>query len=303
MAENRLRTLTARAVARISPAFAIGLLILLILAVALTLRLGNPLGRATGVDRFQHQVQIGRLELASTDAHPHMDTLAHWSADYLDSITRSLGLPQAPITIRLLSNKRAFQRYGQEHILGFTRRMDFCYYPTDRCVYGYFMSMRELRPRLQHELLHAVLHNSRSDLPLWFEEGLAELSEDFIFADGRLQLDGIQRRRMQLARKYAKRDQLPSPNDLSQLGPRRFYGRQAALYYSASYSVVLLLHQQSRLEQTLQSGQASVDVANYLRFVQDSGAWDEPQAIAPAGVQVAKRVWVFKTGVLGNANL
>ncbi|MFW5830175.1 MAG: hypothetical protein ACOCXA_07935 [Planctomycetota bacterium] len=291
---------------RISPAFPIGLALLLIVAVVLTIRLGNPLGRATGIDRFTHSVQCDRLTLASTEAHPHLDHIAEWAATYVRAISTELGIPEVPVTVRLLINKRSFVHYGSDHILGFNRNMDFCYYPSDRCVYGYFMRIYDLRPRLQHELLHAVLHASRSRLPLWFEEGLAELSEDFEFDHNGVRLEGIQRRRMQLARRHAARDTLPDPTQLGQLGPRRFYGRDATLNYSAAYSLVLFLHQQQRLLYSLRSGSATLDQEQYKRFVIEPAAWDQPQPVQTATTDVdlagPRRIWVVDTGVLGNAS-
>ena len=71
---------------------------------------------------------------------------------------------------------------GQGHIVGFSPSMDFCYAPGEKMIYGYWMRERSMRPRLQHEILHAM-RDRRLPMPIYLEEGIAELMEGYQYSD------------------------------------------------------------------------------------------------------------------------
>jgi len=269
------QSFTQKVMRRVSVAFPLATLLLLLVCIVVTIGLGNPLGRPTGVQHFNHQVESGQVQFESTSPDRRMEELAAWADGYLTSLAGHFSLPRATATVRLLDSRRDYVEFGERFIPGFHREMDFCYSPASRAVYGYMTSTRKMRPRLQHELLHALADSvQQAEWPLWLEEGLAEYCESLEANEqGVLELSAVQYDRMRSVGRSALHGELFNPDRLRHLGRSAFMGKDADLHYSISYSVVLMLARQDRLHESLRRGVVLIDHQELHDFVTNPHAW------------------------------
>lgn len=276
---------------------------LIVVAVTVSFGRGNPLGMATRTVSFPATATSGPVTVLCTVEDASLAETARWADGYLASLSSWLGVESAPVTIRLFESQGAFQDYGRAHLPGFNTGMAFCYFPGDNTIYGRLARDSALRVHLQHEMFHSLARQRFNKLPLWLNEGTAELCEGLALGEGRLQLVRLQYERLRNAgRQVALRGTI-TPDTLGATGPAQFYGRKGDQYYSVAYSTVLLLHQQGRLADALRQSNASVARSDYDAFVTEPAHWDkallaamDPRPAAPdAGTAV-----VASANVLGN---
>lgn len=276
---DTLRATVKRTARGVSMFFPLVLAAVVVGAALFTLTLGNPLGRPTGVAQFPHQARSGQVTVESTVRDEGLIEIADWADGYLAALGKRFAAPTPPITVRLLESRAAFERFGERRIPGFHGGMDFCYNPVDRAIYAWHDRSHSFRPRLRHELFHALAHGTHlGTWPLWVEEGVAELCEDLDLDErGTLSLDGIQSDRLRTAGRHALRTNALDTRSLAARGHAAFTGPDRNLSYSLAYSVALLLEREGRLVEALSSGFLLVDRERYRAFVTDPGAWRQPQ--------------------------
>jgi hypothetical protein len=241
-------------------------------------------------------------QIASEKSRDELPQLAAWLDHYRSQTFATLNgasstvtwSSEPPLSVRLLANRRSFQRFGRHFI---RPRMDFCYSPLDRTVYGYWMSPNDLQPRLRHEMMHALLHwSGRDQMPLWLEEGICELFE-YVRIDPndpiQLTVTHVQGPRM-LAAARAFREASPEAL-LKDARDRDFAGPERDFLYNAGYAVALWLYRQGRLDEAWQAGGTlHLDPKALTRFVLDPGAWSQPTRPSVE----AERSWEVSLGAI-----
>lgn len=276
---------------------------LIVVAVTVTFGRGNPLGMVTRTVGFPATATSGPVTVLCTVDDSGLAGLAQWAEDYGKRLGGWLGVEPAPVTIRLFDSQDAFQDFGRSHLPGFTTSMAFCYFPGDHSIYGRLMRDATLRTHLQHEMFHALAHQRFARLPLWINEGTAELCEGLSTAESRLQLVSLQYERLRTAgRQVALRGSI-TPDSLGATGPSQFYGRNGDKYYSVAYSSVLLLQHQGHLADALHQGGVIPAKADYDSFVTDPATWDKAlvTALAPRPAAAGGSAGALaSTGVLGD---
>lgn len=260
---------------------------LIVVAAAVTFGRGNPLGMATRTVDFPASATSGPVTVLCTVEDAELAATARWADGYLTDLSRWLGVAPAPVTIRLFASQGSFQDFGRARLPGFNGGMAFCYFPGDNTIYGRLAKDTALRTHLQHEMFHSLARQRLPNLPLWLNEGTAELCEGLIAGDGRLQLARLQYERLRTAGRQVALKGSVTPDTIASAGPTQFYGRNGDRYYSVAYSSVLLLQRQGRLVDTLRQPGAAIARAEYDAFVTDTAAWDQALVTAfvprPAG--------------------
>ncbi len=255
--------------------FLIPVLILTVVigAIALTVGLGNPLGRAIGRKPWVEAKTAGRVTVASTVDDRDNAVLATWGEEYLAGLDALLGIEAGPVRVNLLRDKREYIEYCSAYVPGFNRDMQFCYSRRRRAVYGYHQALFRLKPLLRHEMFHAVAHARLPDLALWLDEGIAEYLEDCESVDGRLVHVDVQGGWLRMAYQ-ARRDPERSPHLLPQVGERLFYSRRGRIWYALAYSTTLYLAKSGLLADCITGEKIALPAAGYADYIA-SGDWDE----------------------------
>jgi hypothetical protein len=267
---------------------ALGLFGLIAIAVVMAITLGNPFGQATGLEAFKHSVTVGNVTVQTTESNRGLTELATWADRYATAISARHGLEPVPVMIRLLDDKRAYRTYGKRYIRGFKSTMEGVYDRRTRALYLWRTRESKLKPMLQHEIFHAIAHIRLPKLPLWFEEGIAELAEGYrLEADGTLRLDDVQTGYMRHVAGLINSKSKLHPGQLPSITYQRFYGPQNRTWYGLSYSVALYLERQGRLGQVMQSGSASINRDNYNRFATRPRSWVSGPGPEPVGGSVS----------------
>ncbi len=274
---------------------------LIVVAVTVTFGRGNPLGMATRATAFPASASSGQVTVLCTVEDAGLPELARWADSYLARLGGWLGVEPAPVTIRLFDRQGAFQDFGHAHLPGFNSSMAFCYFPGDNTIYGRLTRDTALRVHLQHEMFHSLARQRLAGLPLWLNEGTAELCEG-LATDGDLRLARLQHDRLRTAGRQVALKGSVTPESLAGAGPTQFYGRNGDKYYSVAYSSVLLLQRQGRLVEALRSRAALPARADYEAFVTDPAAWDEvlATALATRPTEVAATAAQPTTGVFAD---
>lgn len=273
-------TVLTRAVVTVrsnSPQFILLALLALLVGIILTIQVGRPIGKATGLQMTQ-TVTVGNATLASQSFRDDLDEHAQWVANMARQTALDFGLPtNVPINVRLFDNKRSYQRYGQSHITGFSPAMDYCYAPDEKMIYGYWMRERSMRPRLQHEVLHALRDRS-IPMPIYLEEGIAELIEGYSSSDKgpRLQTSRLRAIGRQVAR---GKQVLPTQ---SKVGRRLVYGNNGRHWYDVGYALALYYYRQDRLEGILNGvDDGALLLEDFNEFITSTGAWKRARPQTP----------------------
>jgi len=251
--------------------------LLIAVALVLTLTLGNPLGRATGLELFTERASAGRVIVESPRADERLAETARWAEGYLAAIAARFGHQPPGVTIRLLTNQAAYRDFGRKYLPGFSPRMDFCYDRNTGVVYGFFCPPEALQAKLRHELFHRLSHQSMPGLPLWLDEGIAELTEG-MSADqaGALSVERIDHKRLRAAVKILGGDTELAA--LARCTPDEFYGDRGDRWYTLAYCVALHLEARGELASSLATGSAQVEPRALAAFVADP-----PERVAAAG--------------------
>ena len=272
---------------------------LLAVAAWASFGLGRPLGMSTRAVDWRHEarsdgitVQCVAGDQAGTAA------LARWAAGYQAALALWLGVAPAPVSIRLFSDQAELRSWCTANLPTYTAAMNFCYVPGENAIYGCLGSDDWLRPRLQHELFHALARARLERLPLWLDEGLAELCEGLAHDGTRLRCVRIQGERLRHTGRLAARDQF-DPASLDGIPPARFYGPEATRWYSAGYTTVLWLAAEGRLTERLRQGRGAIDRGAWRAFATDPAAWDAAPARLDAGFAAAGTVALNATAHAG----
>ncbi|NEN88006.1 MAG: hypothetical protein F6K48_03390 [Okeania sp. SIO3H1] len=156
------------------------------------------------------------------------------------------------LKVRLFSRKSDYIKYGRKYITGFTDQMDFCYWPSEQTIFGYHMPERKLKPRLRHECVHFLIN---CKLPLWIEEGVAELSE------GGVQVGHMRR---------AAYSGLTLP--AQEIDREELY--KGKVWYAMGYALALYYYQQGRLLHIISGDdKGGVNQDAFYDFILNSSMW------------------------------
>ena len=275
----------------------------LLAAIALTVTLGNPIGQPTGNDLFPHRYEQGTILIESSIESDQLTQVANWGHAYMQALSRHFVSEAQPVRVRLLPDKASYTEYGLTYIRGFSRNMDFCYSPSERTVYGY-QSSADLKSRLRHELFHGFAEGKKlSNLPLWFEEGVAELMESYQLQDGQLVLKDLQEKRLRIAGHQALTNGL-TPIKLSKLSRSECYGPNAGINYSVAYAFALYLDRSGQLLAAIDRGLIYCDPQAYTNFTTSPRLWrqDLDQPDQQLSLYKQEHAWMVPTKAVGNHN-
>lgn len=254
------------------------ILMLLVAVVGLALwasfSLGSPLGHSTRTIAWEERPGPGLIRLQTTGKVRELTPLMDWAQRYQIALAGWLGIPAQPVTVRMFADAQSMRSWCLDNLPGYTKAMNFCYVPGENTVYAYCEDLEWMRPRLQHELFHAIVRGAAGEPPLWLNEGTAELCEALqLGQDGQLQLSRVQTDRLRFAGRLALRGNL-DPNALHQVSARDFYGKDAMRWYSLGYVTALWLARQGTLVDQLHGGTAPIDRMQWTSFVTDPAAWE-----------------------------
>ena len=259
------------------------LLLVLVGAVVGVVTLGVPLGQAVGPRDFTQQHRSGLTVLAGAREDDRLEVLAAWADGFAKRLAERYGVEPPTVTIRLLPGKRAFRAYGKRYIRGFHDHVDFCYSRREQVIYGYLTSSELVKRRLRHEIMHRLVHQRLPRLPLWLDEGLAELAEglEVDAAGADLRLGEVQKEHLRIAAVLAEDEDI-NPGKLATSTGREFSGRDLRSWYGTAYAVALVLERQERLGDVLDAGEALLAHRDYRTFVADQDLW-QAEALADSG--------------------
>lgn len=251
------------------------LVALVLLAVAVTWQLGNPLGHSTRQVQWVANAHTGSVRIVASVPRDDLQGMAASAEQFTQGIERWLGFGRQPLTIAMLENRRAYQDFAASRVPGFHPRMDYCYSPAMRMIVGYNDSSEGERRRLQHEIFHHLSYSSRSlRMPLWLEEGVAELSEGMVIdSDGYLVLQEIQNDHLRHAARLIFRGR---GNPLADIlnGDRSTLASNPVGFYGVSYALALYLLHRDELDDAVIRGNwtaASDQRDDFRSFLRRSG--------------------------------
>ncbi|MHC5067415.1 MAG: hypothetical protein ACYTF0_02380 [Planctomycetota bacterium] len=248
----------------------------IVVAVVVAASLGNPLGQAIGHQPFTATASRGLVSVTATTNQDRAEDVAAWCDRWLLAAAEQLGYRPAPIRIALFDSRNAYRAYGRAYVPGFNPQMDYCYSRAQRTVYAYDQRDRDLRPRLAHEALHALLHRRAPTMALWLDEGICELFEGYHLNDeGGLTLAKPQTDWLRMCRRIAD-DERHSPARLPGLSSREFYGRNSRNWYALSYGIALLLDRGGRLGDAIAGEALVLDSAAWRQFMNEPEHWYQP---------------------------
>ena len=275
--------------------------IILLAAIALTITRGNPIGQPIGNELFPHHYEHGSVIIESSVATPQLTDIARWGNEYMQALTLRFDSKAPRIRVRLLADKSSYITYGLTYIRGFNKNMDFCYSPSERTVYGY-QTDTGLKSRLRHELFHGFAEGKRlNNLPLWFEEGVAELMESYQLHNGDLVLRDIQEKRLRIAGYQALKGDL-TPIKLSTLNRSQWYGPDAGINYSVAYAFALYLDRNNQLLEAIDKGVIHCDPEDYTNFTTSPQLWRGGLGELDQRLSLHKHdnTWAVPTKAVGN---
>lgn len=105
-----------------------------------------------------------------------LQTLSQWP----QQLSQSLGSPwpaRRPLHVFLFHEPTVYRNYLAAVFPDVPRQRPALYVQTDTHAYVFATSSPTLVTDLRHEVTHFVLQEIAPDVPLWLDEGLAELSE------------------------------------------------------------------------------------------------------------------------------
>jgi hypothetical protein len=250
-----------------------GLTLLVGAAVLSTLYLGNPLGQPIRTMAWTAAAEQGAVRVVSAGAAIEPAPLAEFSQRHLTDLQGWLGIAPRPVTVALFADRSAYAAYGKAEIPGFHPRMDFCYSPAEQAVVGYRTGDRDLQARLRHELFHHLSASRPVRLPLWLEEGTAELIEGLApGADGALVLSAVQTDHLRTAARAVHR-QGDAAIQAVLSGGRKALAADAKGYYAMGYALALHLYERGELGSAVATGLVQPDLTAFRAFVSDQDRW------------------------------
>ena len=153
-------------------------------------------------------------------------------------------LPSQPITVLLFSGESSYNHYA-EKLFGDRSVSIYGYYkPSSRTL---VMNIGTGGGTLVHELTHALVDFDFSEIPDWFNEGLASLHEQCEFRDGEdgPTIAGLENWRLPGLQKAIRAGRLRSLESL--LTGDDFRGRQQAMNYAQARYFCLYLQREGLL--------------------------------------------------------
>ena len=161
---------------------------------------------------FPHVSEHPHVVLHSDAPIGDAENIADELANLRDQIGQKLAviIPERPVHVYLFDSEPRYREFADRHFPEFgNRRSIFVHSTAEMTVYAH--RGPHLTRDLRHEATHAYLHASRSNIPLWLDEGLAEYFEE---PAG----DGLNREHVQLLRDHlAAGDWHPDPARLETL--------------------------------------------------------------------------------------
>jgi hypothetical protein len=245
--------------------FAPGLIIVaifsaVVLAVVGTFYLGNPLGQATRQAIWVASASHGVIRAVATEERDLQPMVEH-AEKFTTALESWLQLPRPVTTIAMFSNRRDYTDFAQSRIPGFHRRMDFCYSPALRMILGYRVNNDGERTRLQHELFHHLSFSRKERMPLWLEEGVAELVEGMVLDDaGTLTLTKVQANHYRTAGRFVLRGGIKGLHKVLN-GGRNTLASNPQVFYSVGYMMALYLMYTGQLQSAIQGSGWTYDPA------------------------------------------
>ena len=258
----------------------------LIVAVALvaTATLGNPLGRAIGVENLPRTAKAGAVDVAAADAASlsaaDLADLAAYADRWSAALARWTGSPQQPVTLKVFASRSDYDEACTARVPGFVSGMDWCYDPSTSTVWCYAMEPKEMRARLRHELFHHQLRELPGT-PLWMEEGTAELLEGAdLAADGSIQLQELQRDHLLRAARRLGSNPLKILQSMASLTSDQFR-QDRLMWYSMGYCASTWMLTDQRLSPAVRGGDqvARASIADpaardpFVAFARTPGQW------------------------------
>lgn len=136
----------------------------------------------------------------------------------------------SPIEVYILDDRRAFTHFLTYYYPELPPRRAFFFAQGPRRVVYTYLGDR-LEEDLRHEATHALLHTAFADVPLWFDEGMAEYFEDGEAQSG-LNLEHVQRLPNDLASGWEPNlRRLEGLRDVRQMTPRDYRESWAWVHY------------------------------------------------------------------------
>ncbi|MFM2091366.1 MAG: hypothetical protein RLZZ127_1855, partial [Planctomycetota bacterium] len=233
--------------------------------------------------------EVGPVRVVTTDAGLAPAPVADFSQRHLTDLQGWLGIAPRPVTVALFTDRSAYAAYGKAEIPGFHPRMDFCYSPAEQAVVGYRTGESELQSRLRHELFHHLSAGRPVRLPLWLEEGTAELIEGLAPGDGgRLVLVRVQSDHLRTAARSLLRGGEPAVQTVL-AGGRKALAADPRGYYAMGYALALHLFERGELGSAVATGLAQPDLTAFRAFVTDQDRWTAAVGRPLPAVAVATR--------------
>lgn len=150
--------------------------------------------------------------------HPLIDELVRLKPEMEQTL--GLSLLDQPVEVYLFSRDKQFRRYLARTYPGLPDRRAF-FVKADGRLIILALSGPKISEDLRHELAHACLHGTFSEIPLWLDEGLAEYFEinprHRGFHRAHVKLLAAAFRQQQWTPSLRRLESLASPLDLGQM--------------------------------------------------------------------------------------
>lgn len=173
-----------------APLVIVSLILLLILTLAGCIGTRNSTAQLPNKYEITTGDLIVRSDLKMKQSHPLIQELKQIRAELTAAL--DLPAPTRPVVIHLFSDEERYSDYMQaRHPNLPKRRAFFIGSPTELGVYAHWSP--NVEEDLRHEYTHGVLHASLRNVPLWFDEGLAEYYETQSDTPRRLHREHTQR--------------------------------------------------------------------------------------------------------------
>ncbi len=190
------------------------------------------------------QRQVGRFHIHSDFELASNEPLFSELGNLAVEVSRLLSMPTAdrPIHVVLFSSSKEYTRYIKNYFPTVPdRRALFIQHRGLGMLFGHWHS--DVRTDIRHEVVHGLLNDQSSPLPLWLDEGLAEYFEvpEASRMSGNPHLISVMQ--------GLDRDYVPSLSDLEQVGSIEQLG--ADQYRDSWAWVHFLLHRKPQTRQHL----------------------------------------------------
>ena len=159
------------------------------------------------------QRQVGRFHIHSDFELSSNEPLLSELGNIAGEVSRLLAIPTAdqPIHVVLFASSKEYSRYIKNYFPTVPdRRALFIQHRGLGMLFAHWHS--DVRTDIRHEVVHGLLNDQSSPLPLWFDEGLAEYFE----VPEALRMSGNPHLAQVI--EGLDRDYVPSLSDLEQLG-------------------------------------------------------------------------------------